>query len=406
MKTILFVRGFSQLATDGTVGVAALVEGMHRDIAGFGAAPELWRRTMSGLIYSFLRKSMRLSGKGLEAALHAAGPWMKLRANPAAEKLLDDFASALNGAFGDHIEESGNPLAIPMQFRVSGGELSPDRDALLRAFSPPPRRLLLLVHGLCLDERCWHEGKGTDFAATLTARHGYGCVFLRYNTGRHVSTNGRELAVLLDRLVAAWPGPLDEISILAHSMGGLVTRSACHYAEQAGLEWTRRLRTIVYLGTPHHGAPFEKLGQLTTVGLALAPAARSLSLLGMARSAGVKDLRHGNLLDEDWRLHDPDTTVRDHRRSVPLLPGVRHCVAAATLEKPGSRNPVSRMLGDMLVRVPSATGVHANPARTLDIPPAQRRVFMGLNHFELLRRPEVCEQVERWLTEGAEGVNS
>jgi len=400
MLAIPFVRGLAMLATDGTVGVTEIVEGMHRDIAGFGAAPELWRWTLTRFVYRLVRGGMDLSGKTVDLALGATDRWLTLPSNSAAEGLLDDLASVLNGAFGDHLEASGNPLAIPIMLRVPQGELAPERDQIAHAFSGPPRRLLLLVHGLCLNERCWSRGT-EDLPATLAERLGYACVYLRYNSGRHVSVNGRDLAGLLDRLVAAWPTRLEELSIVAHSVGGLVTRSACHQAVLAGQGWTRRLRTVVYLGTPHHGAPLEKLGQLATVGLAWAPFARSLSHLGTARSAGIKDLRHGNLLEEDWQRCDQETTIGDHRRPVPLLPGVRHCLGAASLEQPGSVSPVAGMVGDLLVRVPSATGVHDEPARTLDVPPAQRRVFMGMNHFDLLSHPEVWAQVERWLVQDA-----
>ena len=50
-------------------------------------------------------------------------------------------------------------------------------------------------------------------------------VYLRYNPGRHISENGRDLAHRLQALVDAWPVPVEAISILAHSMGGLVSRS-------------------------------------------------------------------------------------------------------------------------------------------------------------------------------------
>ena len=397
MQTISFMRGLAQLASDGTLGVTEVVEGMHRDIAGFGAAPDLWHSTLSGFIYDLVRGGMSLSGKTLGVALGVADRWLPTQGNAAAENLLDDLASALNGAFGDHLEESGNPLAIRMQLRIRGGEIEPEPTALAKTFARSSGRLLLFAHGLCLDERCWNTAEGVDFAAALAGHHGYDCVFLRYNSGRHVSTNGRELAVLLDRLLAAWPAPIEEFSIIAHSMGGLLTRSACHYARQAGLGWTRCLRTAMYLGTPHHGSPVEKLGQYTTLGLSWAPYGRALSLLGKARSAGVKDMRHGNLLDEDWQGSDQDTNIGDRRHPVPLFPGVRHCMAAATLEQGAKVNPAKRMVGDMLVRVQSAMGVHADAARSLEVPAAQRRVFMGMNHFDLLRHPDVYAQVERWL---------
>lgn len=403
MQTIHFVRGLAQLATDGTIGVTDVVEGMHRDIAGFGAAPALWRWTLTRFIYSMVRRGMSVSGNTLDVVLGAAERWLTLPSNAAAENLMDDVACVLNGCFGDHLETSSNSLAMPMQLRLAGSEVPLQRVALVKVLPRPSPRILLFVHGLCRDERCWHTAAGRELSATLAERHGYVCVFLRYNTGRHVSANGRDLAVLLDQLVAAWPAPLEELSIVAHSMGGLVTRSACHYAQLDGRNWTQRLRTVIYLGTPHHGAPFEKLGQLVTLGLAVAPYTRALSRIGTARSAGVKDLRHGNLLEEDWQVRDQDRSLGDHRRPVPLLPAVRHCMGAATLEQPGSVVRPWTMLGDSLVRVPSATGSHADPARRLEVPPEQRRVFMGMHHFELLRHREVYAQVERWLVGEANG---
>lgn len=396
MQTISFMRGLAQLATDGTLGVTEVVEGMHRDIAGFGTAPDLWRLTLSRFIYGLVRGGMSLTGKTLGSALEVAERCLPTAGNAATENLLDDLASALNGAFGDHLEESRNPLAIKMQLRTGGCEIQPEPAALAKAFPRPSGRVLLFVHGLCLDERSWNATEGANLAATLADRHAYDCVFVRYNTGRHASTNGQDLAVLLDRLLAAWPVQIEEFSIVAHSMGGLLTRSACHYARQAGLAWTGPLRTAIYLGTPHHGSPVEKLGQLTTLGLAWAPYTRALSLLGRARSAGVKDMRHGNLLDEDWQ-GDQDTGLGDRRRPVPLLPGVRHCMAAATLEQAGAVNPAKGLVGDMLVRVKSATGIHADGALSLEVPAGQRRVFTGMNHFGLLHHADVLEQVERWL---------
>jgi triacylglycerol esterase/lipase EstA (alpha/beta hydrolase family) len=71
----------------------------------------------------------------------------------------------------------------------------------------------------------------------------------------HISANGRAFATLLEALVAAWPAPIEELAIVAHSMGGLVSRSACHFGEAAAHAWRRKLRKLVCLGSPHHGAP-------------------------------------------------------------------------------------------------------------------------------------------------------
>ena len=77
---------------------------------------------------------------------------------------------------------------------------------------------------------------------------------VRYNTGLHVSENGRGLARLLDEMVEEWPCQLEELVLIGHSMGGLVARSACHY----GASWTDRVRHVFCLGSPHLGADLEK----------------------------------------------------------------------------------------------------------------------------------------------------
>ena len=78
-------------------------------------------------------------------------------------------------------------------------------------------------------------------------------------------------------------------------MGGLVARSASHQAA-AGAAWPRQLRDLVFLGTPHLGAPLERRGRGVDL-LSAPPHARALALLGRTRSAGITDLRHGALLD-------------------------------------------------------------------------------------------------------------
>jgi pimeloyl-ACP methyl ester carboxylesterase len=86
---------------------------------------------------------------------------------------------------------------------------------------------------------------------------GYTPLYIRYNTGRHISENGRELAALLDRMTGEWPTEIHEIVVIGHSMGGLVGRSACHYGD--GHIWPRKVRHVFTLGTrtpaPRSSAP-------------------------------------------------------------------------------------------------------------------------------------------------------
>ncbi|MGQ3227175.1 MAG: esterase/lipase family protein, partial [Hydrogenophaga sp.] len=68
--------------------------------------------------------------------------------------------------------------------------------------------------------------------------------------GLHTSTNGREFARQLEVLVTQWPVPLASITLIGHSMGGLVARAACEEGRQADHRWRPLLRHLMFLGTP------------------------------------------------------------------------------------------------------------------------------------------------------------
>ena len=75
--------------------------------------------------------------------------------------------------------------------------------------------------------------KGHNYGTALAEVLGQTPIYLLYNSGRHVSTNGQDLSELLEKLLAQWPVPVEELVIVAHSMGGLVARSAVHYGQAA-----------------------------------------------------------------------------------------------------------------------------------------------------------------------------
>ena len=177
---------------------------------------------------------------------------------------------------------------------------------------------------------------------------------IRASTSR---SNGRAFAEALEALVAAWPVEIEDFVVIGHSMGGLVARSACAYGEEAGHAWRGKLRTLVFLGTPHHGAPLERIGNWVDVILGKAPYVAAFGRLGKIRSAGVTDLRYGNLMDEDWQGRDRFAREPDSRRPVPLPEGVAcYAIAATTAKEAGGLK--DRLVGDGLVPVASALGHH------------------------------------------------
>jgi hypothetical protein len=367
------LQGLARLATEATTGVTDLVEAVHREIA---RPLGMRKRGIAGLVYGGVRGVTRLAGGGAEALL---APWVSRldegESSPRREALL----AALNGVLGDHLAASANPLAIPMSLR------GPRRG----------RKIVVLAHGLCMNDLQWSR-RGHDHGAALARDLGYTPVYLRYNSGLHVSINGRAFAGELETLIDRWPEPVEELAIVAHSMGGLIARSACWYGASAGHAWTGHLRNLVFLGTPHQGAPLERGGNWVDVLLAAAPYAAPFARLGKIRSAGITDLRHGNLLDEDWQGRDRFERTRDDRRAVPLPEGVRcHAVAATTGERPGDLN--DRLLGDGLVPLSSALGRHEDPNLSLPFPDSRQWVGTGLNHLDLLDRAEVYERIRTWM---------
>jgi hypothetical protein len=369
----------AQLAVEATQGVAGIVEDMQGPTLG-----------IAGLVHRSLRGVTRLVGGGVDALLapfvHLVG---ETRSRPETEAVL----AAVNGVLGDHLAATRNPLAIPMRLRRDGVALDLDRRSLRAALPGATGRLLVLVHGSCMNDLRWRR-RGHDHGEALARDLGYTPLYLHYNSGLHVSTNGKAFAALLERLLKAWPVEVKEIVILAHSMGGLVSRSACAQGAEAGQRWPAKLTKMVFLGTPHHGAPAERLGNWVNVVLAAAPFAGPLARLPRIRSAGITDLRHGNLLDEDWQGRDRFRNGPDRRRPVPLPRKVK-CFAIAASRAKGPGAPAR---GDGLVLVDSALGRHSDPERALAFPRTRQWVAYGTDHFGLLDRPEVYARIRDWLS--------
>lgn len=392
------LHGLGRLAIDAVLGVTGLVEAMHRNISAparvLGPAPSGPTRGITGLVYRSVGGITRAVGWGLDATLPRLAPLV----GPATQTpRRDAMLAALNGVLGDHLAETGNPLTTPMALRQGGQPLTLERAALAAALPGPGGKLLVLVHGLCMNDLQWLR-RGHDHGAALARDQGYVPLYLHYNSGRHVATNGHDFAQLLEQLLLEWPVPVRELVLIGHSMGGLLCRSACHSAAQAGHRWPRRLRAMVFMGTPHHGAPLERAGSGVDSLLDLSPYTAPLGRIGRIRSAGIQDLRHGHLCDEDRQ-------ATGRRTPVPLPAGVRCHVMAATTraastratdaDAPPRRRP--RLPGDGLVPVASALGEHADPALRLQVPPERQWVGHGMNHFDLLSSEAAYEQLKRWL---------
>jgi hypothetical protein len=390
------VRGLVRLAEQATVGVTDIVEGVHdavwRTLGVQGAEPG---RTAG--ITGFVYRSVRAVAQQVGALSHDFIEGLPSRAAGEPEsRRRAALLAVLNGVLGDRLADSGNPLATPMTLR--------HRDAALALAAPlavpePSAKLLLMVHGLCMNDLQWQVAQGervVDHGQLLADRFGYTPLYLRYNSGRHVSQNGRELAQMIEQLVAAWPVPVQELSVVAHSMGGLVARSAIDHAQASAAQWPGRLGHLVFLGTPHHGAPLERAGNWIDAALGSNRYSAPLGALGRVRSCGITDLRHGFLHDDDWQHRDRFSRAGVRRRPLPLPAGVAcHAIAATTAAR---RHPLAeRLTGDGLVPLRSALGEHDDPQHQLHFPAASRRIVFNAGHMALLHHPEVAKALVAWM---------
>jgi pimeloyl-ACP methyl ester carboxylesterase len=378
-------RGAARMVVDAAEATTDVVEKMHRTIqvkpTPRGVSVTDRTKGITGLVYRSIRMGIGLVGQTIDAGLT---PLMMLLPEGESSRTRDAFRSAANGVYGDYLSRTGNPLAIDMSLHHGSQRIDlNDPTSVLgqRSDSAPVSKLLVLVHGSCMNDQQWNRD-GHDHGAAIAGDRGYLPLYLRYNSGLQIASNGRSFAELLESMIGTWQHPVEELAIMGHSMGGLVARSACHYARAAGHAWPKVLRKLVFLGTPHHGAPLEQGGHGLDILMGLSPYSMPLTRLSKARSAGISDLRHG--------------TVAADEKSVPLPTGVK-CYAAAAVRSAKRGKLSDRLVGDGLVPLDSALGRHRDVNRSLKIPKSRQWVGYGLGHRDLLSHPDVYAQLRRWL---------
>ncbi len=385
------LQGLSSLTVDAITGVADLIESLHLTIssgAGLLGSKEKGKG-LTGMVYRNIRSLTEAVGDRLDGPLKLLGKSLtEKEPSPAQEAVR----SALNGVLGDHLEARDNPLAIHMQLRQAGKPIN--QAEIGELMHQQERDLLIMIHGSCMNDLQWQQ-KGHDHGAALAEELGWLPLYLHYNSGRHISHNGRELAEQLESLLQGLP-PSRSLVFLGHSMGGLVSRSACYYAQAAGHSWLKQLKRLITLGTPHHGAPLEKGGNGIDLLLQVSPFSAPFARLGKIRSSGITDLRYGYIIDEDWAGRDRFDVPGDHRHAVPLPRNLACYAMAATRSKDASLLG-DHLLGDGLVTVDSALGHHPNPEFQLDFPIGRQWLGRGMNHMDLLHEPEVYAQLKGWL---------
>ena len=390
-------QGLTRMATDVTIGITNIVQDVHRQILHPPFLPSSPIQNLisniANISFQSIKLSTKLIGRGLDFGLGKLD--FKLNSVSSFEKEIAH--GVLNGFVGDYLENSNNPLSIPMQFKQNGKSIKPDRLSISEALSKINGKILLMVHGLCMNDLLWQHN-GHNHGEALAKELDFTTVYLHYNSGRHISTNGQSLNLLLEQLINNWPVPVEELVIVAHSMGGLVSRSALYYGNKGKQTWTKQLKKLFFLGTPHHGAPLERAGNYLDNILGATAYTKPFSRLGKMRSSGITDLRYSNLVDEDWKKVDRFKRQPDIRKNVPLPESINYYTIAATLGKE-SRDISDRLLGDGIVYLDSALGEHKIPEKKLAFNLSYTRIVYECNHMELLSKPPIYQQIKTWLEE-------
>lgn len=384
------LQGLSRLAVQGVSGTTELVEQVHLAIARVSGPnwPSRTGRTrgITGLVYRSIQGITGLVGGTLDWGLSQIVPRL-----PTAESTpeRDRVLAALNGVLGDYLEGSGNPLALTMTLRQGNSTET--------ALPPGPRRIAVFIHGLCMSAHDWSSdpacAEQVDLPQLLEAQAGYQPLHLFYNSGRSIGANGRDFAHRLDVLLGQQGTAADELILIGHSMGGLVARSAVGQGVLAGQAWTRRVSRLITLGSPHHGAPLEKIGHLIERTLGLTPFSRPFARLGQMRSAGICDLRDG-------QLHEPTGAEPEHCQATAIKYSFPQQLRLYTIAGSLARRAAglkSHTIGDGLVTAGSALGLKLPDKQR---PPPERQLLVKQSgHLRLLHHPEVGARVLDWLRE-------
>jgi pimeloyl-ACP methyl ester carboxylesterase len=363
--------------------VAGRVHGINDRINGGG--PTVSHRLHDGIskvVYSGIRIGFKAGSTGLRAASRA-GVGADLEATSRGRFVR----AAVNGLIGDRLREEGSNFAFDMGVRVDGRDIALDHQGVAAAYPTATPRLVVFVHGLSENEAYWNRAARprTEARREDPERRSYGDrlvdegwtpVYVRVNTGLPIAENGVAMAALLDRLVQAWPVDVRRIALVGHSMGGLIMRAACAVTTDSESPWTDLVTDLVCLGTPHLGAPLERVVTRGVAALGRLPESAPLGRILEYRSVGILDLRHGLA------------------RDVQNLPNARYRLVAATLTR-SPRSVTAGTIGDYLVPYASALG---RPRRGEEMFPGAETLHVPLaDHFDLLNHDDIYAALRGWL---------
>ena len=389
------IEGLAQLVTLNLSGIHEFVKMLHGEVVlkTLGLSQSQTEEVLDqDFVQTLFQRGYRFAqGYGQHivapALRHLNSRFPKLQEKPLSPS-LHFLVGALNGVMGSFLFRQQNPLALPMVFYDHYGE---------RQSGELTGRVVILTHGLCMNHLTWsHKQYGGIGERLLAQRDNNTMLYLNYNTGRRISSNGRSFAWLLEDLIQRNP-KITSIDLIGHSMGGLVSRSALFYGKQNTHNWLNKVGNLVCIGSPHHGAVLERLGFMMQDRLGRLPILNRIGRLTSIRSDGILDLRYGSVRDDDWEhLEARIGTMDDVRKPAPLPSKISTYLIAGSIELKPNKSKALEIIGDYLVGVTSALGEHPNPKYQLKVPESHKAIFYGLNHMEIQYHSSIADQVTRW----------
>jgi triacylglycerol lipase len=357
-----------------------------------GRVPESFHDAVITSLYGAISGVLRVSSGSIRA-LAKRGIGRPVESS----RIGRGVVATVNGLIGDELRMVDDPQAIVMAVRKDGGDIPVSPWPIGESFRDASSHIVLFLHGLCESDESWNLGDRSTtstYAQRIKDDTDGTPVFVRYNTGLRVSENGKHLDWLIRQLVASWPTDVTRITLVGHSMGGLVVRAATNHATASGQTWQHLVRDVICLGTPHTGAALEKVAHMGSRVLHFFPESRPFSAILNSRSGGILDLRHGYITREEWEGQDLTQLWGLDRIAAAPLPHAEYHFVIATLGAT-KRHPFSRILGDLLVHFSSAAGIGRSGAV---VDGARLEYLPSTHHFALLNHPRVADWLVQWLT--------